>query len=251
MAGTTPLVLIVEDDPGMLRLVRRSLELTGYQVLCAGDGPTGLELASSRPVGLLLLDLLLPGMDGLTVCRRIREFSDMHIIMMTAVGREEDIIRGLDAGADDYLPKPFSIDQLLARVRAVLRRARPATPPPRSKYVCGGLEVDFAWHRVTVHGREVRLTPTEYNLLVCLASHPGVVLTIQQILERVWGEAYADDRHLLQTNVGRLRRKIEPDPEHPRYVQNTPGVGYAVPKADESANAEPSDDPPDPASPQP
>jgi len=235
MAGSTPVVLIVEDDPGMLRLVRRSLELSGFQVLTATDGPTALELASSRNVGLLLLDLLLPGMDGLTVCRRIREFSDMHIIMMTAVGREEDIIRGLDAGADDYLPKPFSIDQLLARVRAVLRRARPMPQPSRPVYTCGGLSIDFAWHRVTVDGKEVRLTPTEYNLLVALASHAGVLLTNQQILERVWGSTYAEDRHLLQTNIGRLRRKIEPDPEHPRYVLNTPGIGYAVPRADASA----------------
>ena len=232
MATKTPTLLLAEDDPGMLRLVRRSLELAGYRVLVAEDGATALDLASREDLALLLLDIGLPGMDGLTVCRRVREFSEVYIIMITAWGREEDIVRGLEAGADDYLPKPFGVDQLLARVKAVLRRARPSAEKPRASYRYDGLVIDFAAHRVTINGAEVRLTPTEYQLLATLASHPGLVLTQHQLLERVWGQEYTADRHLLHVNIARVRRKIEPDPENPRYLITRTGVGYLVPKPD-------------------
>jgi DNA-binding response OmpR family regulator len=152
--------------------------------------------------------------------------------MITARGQDEDVIRGLDAGADDYLAKPFSVDQLLARVRAVLRRARPVEEKPRGAFVHGDLTVDFAAHRVSLAGRLVRLTPTEYQLLAILAAHAGLPLTQQQLLERVWGAEYLRDRHILQVNIGRLRRKIEPDPEHPRYILTQPGVGYFLAKPD-------------------
>ena len=232
MATKPPTLLLAEDDPGMLRLVRRSLELEGYRVMVAQDGATALELASSEDLALLLLDIGLPGMDGLTVCRRVREFSEVYVIMITAWGREEDIVRGLEAGADDYLPKPFGVDQLLARVKAVLRRARPTGEKPRKSYQYGGLVVDFAAHRVTVDGAEVKLTPTEYQLLATLASHPGLVLTQHQLLERVWGPDYTADRHLLHVNIARVRRKIEPDPDNPRYLITRTGVGYLLPKPD-------------------
>jgi DNA-binding response OmpR family regulator len=160
----------------------------------------------------------------------VREFSDVYIIMITAWGAEEDIIRGLEAGADDYLPKPFGVDQLLARVKAVLRRARTPNVTPNSSYTYEDLAIDFAGHRVTLKGEEVRLTPTEYQILAVLGSHPGLVFTQQQLLERVWGPEYATDRHLLHVNIARIRRKIEPSPDNPRYLLTRPGVGYYMPK---------------------
>lgn len=233
MSAKSPTILVAEDDAGLLRWVRRSLELAGYRVLTAQDGLTALDLAADSKLTLIVLDIGLPGMDGLTVCRRVREFSDVYIIMATASGQEEDIVRGLDAGADDYLPKPFSTDQLLARIRAVLRRARDSTPRTQARYVYEDLVVDFADHRVTRGGEDLRLTPTEYQLLGALASHAGLTLTHQQLLERVWGAEYVQDRHLLQVNVGRLRRKLEQDPERPRYLLTRPGIGYYVPKPTE------------------
>ena len=230
MATKTPTLLLAEDDPGMLRLVRRSLELAGYRVLVAQDGETALDLASSEELAMLLLDIGLPRLDGLSVCRRVREFSDVYVIMITAWGAEEDIVRGLKAGADDYLPKPFSVDQLLARVEAVLRRGRTTDDKPRSSYTYGGLTIDFAAHRVTLDGEEVPLPRTEYQILASLASHPGLVLTQQQLLERVWGAEYATDRHLLHVNIARVRRKIEPSPDNPRYLLTRSGVGYYLPK---------------------
>jgi DNA-binding response OmpR family regulator len=230
MATKKPTVLLAEDDQGMLRLVRYSLEKEGYRVLVAEDGETALDLASSEELTMLLLDIGLPRLDGLSVCRRVREFSDVYIIMITAWGAEEDIVRGLEAGADDYLPKPFGVDQLIARVKAVLRRARTIDDKPRPRYTFGGLTIDFAAHRVTLDGEELRLTPTEYQILANLASHPGLVLTQQQLLERVWGTEYATDRHLLHVNIARVRRKVEPSPDNPRYLLTRSGVGYYLPK---------------------
>ena len=180
---------------------------------------------------MILLDINLPAMDGLTVCKRVREFSSVPIMMITALGREEQIVRGLDAGADDYLAKPFGTDQLLARMRAVLRRTRmPDQPTESSTYEYEGLSVDLAWHRVTVNGQDVALTPTEYRLLACLVANAGLVLTQQQLLNMVWGEEYTDERHILHVNIGRLRRKLEVDPEQPRYVLTKTNIGYFVPR---------------------
>jgi DNA-binding response OmpR family regulator len=231
MAPKKPTVLIAEDDRGMLNLLRRSLEFEDYRVLTAQAGPAALDLAGSEELTLVLLDVGLPGLDGLTVCQRIREFSDVPIIIITARGQEEDIVRGFEAGADDYLPKPFGIPQLLARVKAVLRRARSPEGKPQTTYQYEDLQVDATWHRVSVGDREIRLTRTEYQLLAALTAYPGLVLTQRQLLERVWGEEYADDRHILHVTIGRLRQKIEPDPSQPRYVLTRPGIGYLVPKA--------------------
>jgi DNA-binding response OmpR family regulator len=226
-----PLVLVVEDDGQLRRLIRRSLELSEFRVIEAQDGATALELASTQDLAMILLDINLPALDGLTVCQRVREFSSVYIILITALGREEQIVRGLDAGADDYLPKPFGIDQLLARMRAVLRRNRlPEPTNETSAYDYEGLHVDLAWHKVAVEGRDVALTPTEYRLLACLVTNAGLVLTQQQLLEKVWGDQYADERHILHVNVGRLRRKLEADPDHPRYVLTKPGIGYYIPR---------------------
>jgi DNA-binding response OmpR family regulator len=226
-----PLVLVVEDDAGLRRIIRRSLELSDFRVLEAQDGATALDLASTEDLAMILLDINLPAMDGLTVCKRVREFSSVYIMMITALGREEQIVRGLDAGADDYLAKPFGIDQLLARMRAVLRRTRlPEQPTESSTYEYEGLSVDLAWHRVTVDGQDVALTPTEYRLLACLVGNAGLVLTQQQLLQKVWGEEYTDERHILHVNIGRLRRKIEADPEQPRYVLTKTNIGYFMPR---------------------
>jgi DNA-binding response OmpR family regulator len=224
-------VLVAEDDTGLLRLMRRALERAGYRVLVAQDGPTALELVSSEELALVLLDIALPRLDGLTLCRYIREFSDVYIILIAARPSEEgDVVRGLDLGADDCLARPFSVDELLARVRAVLRRGRAEPEAPRAAYICDDLVVNFAWHCVMVGGREVPLTPTEYRLLATLASYPGLPLTQRQLVERVWGPDYAGGIHALQVNIGRLRRKLEPDPQRPRYILTKPGVGYCVPR---------------------
>jgi DNA-binding response OmpR family regulator len=229
MANRKPTVLLAEDDPDLVRLLRRTLELDGYEVLVAENGAKALELASSEDLALILLDIELPTIDGLTVCQRTREFSDVYVIIITGRGQEEDIVRGLEAGADDYLPKPFGVDQLLARMKAVMRRSRPQGGKPQPKYTYRDLVVDFSAHHVTMAGSEVRLTPTEYRLLATMASHPGLPLTQHWLLEQVWGADYTDERHLLHVNIGRLRRKLEPDPENPQYIL-THRVGYYVPK---------------------
>ena len=222
------LVLVAENDPEIARAARHSLKGSGYGVLATRDGVAALELASSEALALILLDIQLPGLDGLTVCGRVRAFSDVPIVMIAA--HQADVVPALNAGADDCLCKPFAMDELLARVQAVLRRAHPATSQPSAIYACGELAVDFTSHRVSLAGRAVHLTPTEYRLLVALAHHPGLVLTHQQLLERAWGPEYGQDPNLLHVNVRRLRRKIEPDPEHPRYLLARHGVGYFVPK---------------------
>ena len=230
MPPKEPLILVAEDDQALLRWVRRSLELTGYRVITAEDGVTALELAANPELALIVLDIAMPGLDGLTVCRRVREFSEVYIIMATAASSEEQMVAGLDAGADDYITKPFSTDQLVARVRAVLRRMRQGTPRVEPRYEFEGLVVDFVARRVAVEDRELHLTPTEYQLVATLATNPGVVLTHMQILERVWGRESASDRHMLQVNVGRIRRKLEADPDQPRYLLTRPGVGYYMPR---------------------
>jgi DNA-binding response OmpR family regulator len=228
-----PLILVVEDDAGLRHIIRFSLEKEGFRVVEAQDGATALELAATEDLALILLDINIPALDGLTVCRRVREFSQVYIILITAMGREEEIVRGLDAGADDYLPKPFGVDQLLARIRAVMRRSRAPEERAHSVYSYEGLVVDLAWHKVTVRGETPGLTPTEYRLLAYLVANAGIVLTQQQILQHVWGDEYAVDpaaKHILHVTIGRLRRKLESDPEHPIYVLTRGGVGYYVPR---------------------
>ena len=228
-----PVILVAEDDAGLRRIIRFTLEKEGFRVLEAQDGATALELAATEDLAVILLDINLPALDGLTVCRRVREFSSVYIILITALGREEEIVRGLDAGADDYLPKPFGVGQLLARIRAVMRRSRAPEERTHSVYSYEGLIVDLAWHKVTVRDKDPGLTPTEYRLLAYLVANAGLVLTQQQILEHVWGEEYATDpsaKHILHVTIGRLRRKIEADPEHPVYVLTRGGVGYYVPR---------------------
>jgi DNA-binding response OmpR family regulator len=231
MSAKKTTVLTADDDPQLLRLVMRNLQLEGYEVLVASDGQQALEQIETHQPDLVLLDVMMPRMDGFTVCQRVREFSSVPILLVTARGQDQDKIRGLDLGADDYLTKPFSVEELLARVRAVLRRAQ-FTANDRAAAtrttVIGALTIDFSQHLVTMGGHEVMLTPTEYRILSYLALNAGRVVTQDLLLEHVWGAEYAGESHMLQVNVNRLRRKLEEDATHPRYILTKVGIGYLL-----------------------
>ncbi len=228
-------ILIVDDETALVELVRRYLEREQYEVLTAGDGLTALDLARSAQPDLVVLDVMLPMLDGIEVCRQLRQFSDAYVIMLTARAEEIDKILGLTVGADDYLTKPFSPRELVARVKALLRRPRLAasahqagtellddSPAPQR---WDDLTIDEAQHEVTLHGQPVELTAREFALLLALAHHPGRVFTRAQLLERVWGDAYYDD-HVVDVHVGNLRKKLEADLAHPQYIETVRGVGY-------------------------
>jgi len=225
-------ILTADDDPQLLRLIARNLELEDYEVLTASDGELALEQIEQFAPDLVLLDVMMPRMDGFTVTSRVREFSAVPIIIVTARGQDQDKVRGLDLGADDYLIKPFSIEELLARVRAVLRRAQftasEHTHAMRTTTTFGELAIDFAQHLVRMDGREIELTPTEYRILAYLAQNAGRVVTQDLLLEHVWGAEYVGESHMLQVNINRLRHKIEPDPMHPRYILTRVGIGYLL-----------------------
>ena len=221
-------ILVVDDDPRMLRLLRLNLERAGYRVATEGDGVAALDRVDLEQPDLILLDVMMPAMDGFTFLARLREFSAVPVILLTAKGEERDKVQGLDLGADDYLTKPFGPAELLARVRAVLRRkAQPAEVTP-SILAIGDLTIDLARRRVVRQGEEIRLTPTEYKLLRELATNRGKVLLHGELLARVWGPEYRDEVDYLWTYVRYLRQKIEPDPAHPRYLLSEPGVGYVL-----------------------
>ena len=224
-------ILTADDDPQLLRLIKRNLEFEDYNVLTASDGAQAFEQIQEHSPDVVLLDVMMPKMDGFTVCRRVREFSSVPIILITARGQDQDKVRGLDLGADDYLTKPFSVEELLARVRAVLRRsqfARSDTSGLQEIRRVGELEIDYAQHLVTMAGKEVSLTPIEYRLLAYLAQNVGRVITQDLLLEHVWGSDYAGESHMLQVNMNRLRRKIETDPSHPHYLLTKVGIGYML-----------------------
>src|SRR6266487_1975242 len=228
-------IVAADDDPQLLRLVTRNLEFEGYEVLPASNGQQALEQIEAHGPDLVLLDVMMPRMDGFTVCQRVREFSAVPIIIVTARGQDQDKVRGLDLGADDYLTKPFSVDELLARVRSVLRRAQFASSDHvharGTTTTIGELTIDFGQHQVFMAGRGIVLTPIEYRILAYLAQNAGRVITQDLLLEHVWGEEYVGESHMLQVNVNRLRRKIEPDSTHPLYILTKVGIGYflAVP----------------------
>lgn len=226
-------ILAADDDPQLLRLVTRNLELEGYAVQAVSDGQQALDSIERQVPDLVLLDVMMPRMDGFTVCERVREFSAVPIIIVTARGQDQDKVRGLDLGADDYLTKPFSVEELVARVRAVLRRsqftAHDAGQSMRSSLAIGDLSIDFSQHLVTMKGVEVALTPIEYRLVAYLAQNAGRVVTQDLLLEHVWGEEYSGESHMLQVNINRLRKKLEPDPATPHYFVTKVGVGYLMP----------------------
>ncbi len=218
-------ILVVEDDPNIAALVARYLEREGFKALVATDGERALELARRGPA-LVVLDLMLPKVDGWEVCRTLRATTDVPIVMLTAREDEADRVAGLVLGADDYVVKPFSPRELVARIKAVLRRAhRPAGPagPVLSR---GALTLDAERHRVTLDGREVALTPSEFTLLHCLMAAPGRVFSRRQLLDRLHGDGGVVVDRVVDVHVGKLRRKIEADPAHPKYVETVRGVGY-------------------------
>jgi len=220
-------ILAVDDEPRYVWAIRKVLEGAGYETLTASDGQTALELAAVEAPDLVLLDIRLPEMDGYAVCQRIREFSKVPIIMLTALADGSDKVRGLDVGADDYVTKPFGAPELLARVRAVLRRVEFSEAPSSSTIVrAGELEIDLARQCVTKRGQEVSLSATEYRLLCEFAKQPQRLLVPEHLLERVWGPGYEEENHMLRQAIYRLRRKIEPDPANPQYIQTKPGMGY-------------------------
>lgn len=219
------LILVVEDEAKIARLARDYLQRQGYQVATAADGPTALAIVRRDRPGLVVLDLNLPGMDGLDVCRALRRESDVPIIMLTARAEEADRLIGLELGADDYITKPFSPRELVARVRAVLRRARGNVLTPGIVHAAD-LEIDLRGHRVLRNGETLPLSRTEFNLLVILAQHPGQAFTRAQLLKHLHGVAYDGYDRSIDAHVKNLRRKIEPDPGEPRYVETVYGIGY-------------------------
>jgi two-component system KDP operon response regulator KdpE len=224
-------VLIIEDEPKVVNLLREVLVGAGYEISAAFNGENGIERAALDQPDLVILDIRLKeSMDGYAVARRLREFSEAPIIMLTAKAREEDVLHGFEAGADDYVIKPFSSKELLMRICAVLRRSQksPALAPNESEIVCDTLRIDLARRKVTVNGNEVHLTPTEYNLLHELAVHNNQVLLHEQLLTAVWGAEYQNDVDYLRAYIHTLRQKIEADPNNPQLIQRCPGVGYVL-----------------------
>ncbi|MCC6191208.1 MAG: response regulator transcription factor [Anaerolineales bacterium] len=221
-------VLVVDDEPEAVKYVVANLRARGLDVVSAQDGREALKLFDETTVDLIILDIMMPGLDGFQVCQTIRRQSDVPIIILSARGQEKDIVRALDLGADDYLTKPFGAEEMLARVRAVMRRAAQASATPRSPLSVDALRIDFAARQVTMQGRAVHLTSTEYGLLAHLAINAGRVLTHQALLQAVWGPEYSSETEYLWAYIRRLRHKIEPDPGNPRYLLTEAGVGYKL-----------------------
>ena len=218
-------VLVVDDEPQILRALRATLRGAGYTVESAETAQGALTAAAAHPPEAVILDLVLPDGNGTDVCRELRSWSDAPVIVLSAVGEEKEKIAALDAGADDYVTKPFSVDELLARLRAVLRRRGAAQEPVIE---VGDLRIDIAERVVTVDGRRVKLSPHEFDLLRVLAQNRGKLLTHRALLREVWGPAYEVEAHYLHVYVSHLRRKIEPDPASPRYLLTEPGAGYRL-----------------------
>lgn len=232
MSGAGPTVLVIEDDPQIRRFLRAALPAHGYRLLEADTGERGLVEAATRIPEIVLLDLGLPDLDGLEVTRRLREWSSVPIVVLSARGLERDKVAALDAGADDYLTKPFGLHELLARLRVALRHAHAAGGAPAAVFATGDLEVDLAARVVKVEGREVHLTPMEFKILALLVRHAGKVVTQRQILVEVWGPGAVRNPHYLRVQMYGLRHKIEREPARPRYLITEPGVGYRLREAD-------------------
>jgi two-component system KDP operon response regulator KdpE len=226
MSESGPRILIIDDERAIRRFLRASLTAHGYTVFEAISGQEGLNAVITHRPDLIILDLGLPDMAGIKVLRQLREWTQIPIIILSVQEQEADKIAALDAGANDYLTKPFGIGELMARLRVALRHATQPTVQP--VFTIGELSVDLARRLVTVANQEIQLTPTEYDLLKLFVTHAGKVLTHQQILRQVWGVGYTHELHLLRVNISNLRRKIEPDPTRPRYILTEPGVGYRL-----------------------
>lgn len=226
-------ILLAEDEIALRDFVSRNLRARGFEVLEASNGLEAMALWQQENPHLLILDIMMPRMDGLEVCRRVREHSAVPIIVLTALDAESDKVAALDLGADDYLTKPFGVEELLARVRAVLRRTQSEKPQVSGDIKrFGDLEIDVSGHIVRLRGAEVRLSPTEFALLAQLVTHAGKVLTHRMLLQSIWGTEYGGESEYLRVYINRLRQKLESDPANPRYLLTEPGVGYrfAVPR---------------------
>jgi two-component system KDP operon response regulator KdpE len=221
-----PRVLVVDDEKAIQRFLKNALSSAEFSVHIAENGREALAAAVAIRPDLIILDLGLPDMEGVEVLRRLREWTRVPVIILSVRDREDEKVAALDSGADDYVTKPFGIGELLARMRVALRKSIQQSPEPI--YRVGGLEVDLEHRRVVAEGKEVQLTPTEYDLLRLLVTHAGKVLTHNQILRQMWGHAYMEQPHLLRVNISNLRRKIEPEPTRPRYILTELGVGYRL-----------------------
>jgi two-component system, OmpR family, KDP operon response regulator KdpE len=222
-------ILVVDDAPRVVRLVTEVMKAAGYQVIAASNSKSAIEKTVLEQPDLILLDILMPpGIDGYETCRRLREFSDVPVIMLTAKAQDSDVLQGFDAGADDYLTKPFNAKELIARVKAVLKRSQHPEEKITSTLKCGDLEVNFARRSVRVCGEPVSLTRTEFALFRQLALNANRVMLHQDLLTEVWGSEYQDDIDYLRAYIRYLRRKLEADPHHPQYILTSPGVGYML-----------------------
>jgi two-component system KDP operon response regulator KdpE len=231
-------ILVVDDEREILRALQRSLSAHGYRVMTATNGEDALAtLAQQRP-DLMVLDLLLPGMSGLEICRQVRATSSLPIIVLSVKDTEQDKVLALDLGADDYVAKPFHMNEVLARIRVALRRIAHISPGTEPRFLSGPLSVDFARRQVELNGELLSLTPTEYELLKIFVSYRGKLLTRTMLMRELWGNAAQDRGHSLHVYVARLRQKIEPTPERPRFILTIPGVGYRFQEADEEEPAE-------------
>ncbi|MFO0614793.1 MAG: response regulator [Polyangiaceae bacterium] len=231
MSEDNPLVLVIEDEEPVQVFLHAALTSRGYRVAQAFDAASGLASLTSAQPRVVLLDLGLPDRDGLGVVREVREWAKIPIIVLSARGREDDKVEALDAGADDYLTKPFGVNELLARVRVALRHEAGAAPLPN--FTAGPLQIDLAKHKVTLRGKRVRLTPIEYQLLVLLMKHRGKVLTHRQLLTEVWGPTEGAETHYLRVYMAQLRRKLEDEPARPQLLLTELGVGYRLRDVDE------------------
>lgn len=223
-----PVIVLIEDDPKIRRFLRTAFVHHGYRLFEAATAGEGLVEAATRQPDVVIVDLGLPDLDGLEVIRRVREWTLVPVIVLSARGQESDKVAALDAGADDYVSKPFGPMELLARVRVAMRHAARRAAGDEAAFEVGDLRVDLARRQVFVAGREVRLTPTEYKLLSTLVQHPGKVVTHGQLLREVWGPSHQNEAHYLRIYVMQLRRKLETDPARPRYLRTEPGVGYRL-----------------------
>jgi two-component system, OmpR family, KDP operon response regulator KdpE len=219
-------ILVVDDEPQITRVLRTSLSSQGYDIRVANDGETALEILKDWPADLVITDLSMPNMDGLELCRRLRAKSQVPIVVLSVKGEERTKVRALDAGADDYVTKPFGMNELLARVRANLRRVATPESLAAGSIEAGDFRIDLDAHTVKIHGREVHLTPKEFDLLTYLARHRGKVITHRALLSAIWGPNSTEQPEYLRVFVGQLRKKIEPDASSPRYIQTEPWVGY-------------------------
>ena len=229
-----PRILVVDDEPLYQHLVTVNLEKEGYEVITANNGEDALEMVSARHPDLVIMDVMMPKLDGITACERIHQFSNVPIIMLTAKGEEQDRVRGLNVGADDYVVKPFSATELVARVRAVLRRAHSSEDMTQNRYfIHGDLKIDFARAEIWRDNKSIYLSATEYRLLMQFAQNVGQILSAEDLLVAIWGNQYRKDKEILWVSIARLRQKLEEDPHDPKHIVTRAGLGYLMPPIEE------------------